>query len=66
MQNIHAFEVQKGAKPLESRELIAEGEMLITGSLPSMAAGLYGYFGYDMIRHQENISDNNPSAFKYI
>ena len=33
-----------------------------TGPLPSMAAGLYGYFGYDMIRHQENISDNNPSA----
>ena len=61
--NIHAFEVQKGAKPLESlRALIAEGEMPNTGPLPSMAAGLYGYFGYDMIRHQENIDDNNPSA----
>lgn len=49
--------------PLASlRALIAEGEMADTAPLPSMAAGLFGYFGYDMIRHQEAIPDDNPPA----
>ena len=49
--------------PLASlRALIAEGKMSDTAPLPSMAAGLFGYFGYDMIRHQEAIPDNNPPA----
>ena len=56
------FELDDKA-PLESlRALLAEGEMTDTAPLPSMAAGLFGYFGYDMIRHQEAISDNNPPA----
>ncbi|MEC8246217.1 MAG: chorismate-binding protein, partial [Pseudomonadota bacterium] len=33
-----------------------------TGDLPPMAAGLFGYFGYDMIRHIEVIPDSNPVA----
>jgi anthranilate synthase component 1 len=33
-----------------------------TGDLPPMAAGLFGYFGYDMIRHIEAIPDSNPVA----
>ncbi len=46
--------------PLESlRALMAEAEMPDTAPLPSMAAGLFGYFGYDMIREIENISDQN-------
>ena len=49
--------------PLESlRALMAESEMPDTGDLPPMAAGLFGYFGYDMIRHIEAIPDTNTLA----
>ncbi|MGC6530736.1 MAG: anthranilate synthase component I [Candidatus Puniceispirillaceae bacterium] len=49
--------------PLPSlRALIAEGAMPDTAPLPSMSAGLFGYFGYDMIRHSEAIPDANPVA----
>ena len=49
--------------PIESlRALMAESEMSDTGELPPMAAGLFGYFGYDMIRHIEAIPDSNPVA----
>ena len=33
--------------------------MANTGDLPPMSAGLFGYFGYDMIRHIEAIPDAN-------
>ena len=62
-QDIDAFIIEDGADPLTSlRSLIAEGAMADTAPLPSMAAGLFGYFGYDMIRHQEQIDDNNPPS----
>ena len=49
--------------PIESlRALMAESAMTDTGALPPMAAGLFGYFGYDMIRHIEAIPDSNPVA----
>ena len=49
--------------PMESlRALMAESAMADTGALPPMAAGLFGYFGYDMIRHIETIPDTNPVA----
>ena len=49
--------------PMESlRALMAESAMTDTGTLPPMAAGLFGYFGYDMIRHIEAIPDSNPVA----
>ena len=49
--------------PLDSlRALMAESEMPDTGDLPPMAAGLFGYFGYDMIRHIEAIPDTNTLA----
>ena len=50
-----------GEQPLESlRKLIAESRMENTYPLPPMAAGLFGYLGYDMIRHVENLPDKNP------
>ena len=50
--------------PLSSlRALIAEGTMPDTAPLPPMAAGLFGYFGYDMIRHSEAIPDANDKPF---
>ena len=55
------FEEQPDVKPLNSlRQLIAESWMEDTHPLPPMAAGLFGYLGYDMIRHVEHLPDNNP------
>ena len=49
--------------PLASlRAVLAESAMPDTGTLPPMAAGLFGYFGYDMIRHIETIPNNNPAS----
>ena len=49
--------------PIESlRALMAESAMTDTGDLPPMSAGLFGYFGYDMIRHIEAIPDANPTV----
>jgi len=51
--------------PLVSlRAVLAEAAMPDTGTLPPMAAGLFGYFGYDMIRHIERIPDANPTAIE--
>ena len=56
--------VKESLAPIESlRALMAESAMDGTGSLPPMAAGLFGYFGYDMIRHIEDIPDANSPAF---
>jgi len=44
------------------RALMAESAMDDTGDLPPMAAGLFGYFGYDMIRQIETIPDENTPA----
>ena len=41
------------------RALIKEGQMHSTAPLPPMAAGLFGYLGYDMIRHVEKLPDDN-------
>ena len=49
--------------PIDSlRALMAESAMPDTGDLPPMSAGLFGYFGYDMIRHIEDIPDSNPTV----
>ena len=48
--------------PLESlRALMQQSEMPDTGDLPPMAAGLFGYFSYDMIREIETIPDTNKT-----
>ena len=48
--------------PLESlRALMRQSEMPDTGDLPPMAAGLFGYFSYDMIREIEDIPDTNET-----
>ncbi|MDC0395140.1 chorismate-binding protein, partial [Alphaproteobacteria bacterium] len=52
--------------PLQDlRSILAEGEMENTLPLAPMAAGLFGYFGYDMIRHVENIPDNNTDVLSH-
>lgn len=51
--------------PLESlRALMRQSEMSDTGDLPPMAAGLFGYFGYDMIREIEAIPNTNQTIIE--
>src|SRR5215470_2931282 len=44
------------------RELIAESRIELPASLPPMAAGLFGYFGYDMVRLMERLPTGQPPA----
>lgn len=47
--------------PLEAlRKLVAESQAEVPKGLPSTAAGIYGYLGYDMVRHMEVLPDDNP------
>lgn len=48
-------------KPLdELRAIEAASRLDLPEGLPPMAAGLFGYMGYDMIRHVEKIGAINP------
>ena len=42
------------------RALLAECAMELPEDLPPMAAGLFGYFGYDMVRLVERLPEPNP------
>ncbi|MBI4275037.1 MAG: chorismate-binding protein, partial [Rhizobiales bacterium] len=47
--------------PLTSlRALIAESRILLPDNLPPMAAGIFGYLGYDMVRLMEDLPPPNP------
>jgi anthranilate synthase component 1 len=47
--------------PLESlRALIAESHVDCTDDLPPMAAGVFGYLGYDMVRQMERLPRSKP------
>ncbi len=49
------------ATPLNSlRELIAESRIAACEDLPPMAAGVFGYLGYDMVRQMESLSAAKP------
>jgi len=42
------------------RALIAESRIELPDSLPPMAAGVFGYLGYDMVRLMEDLPPANP------
>ena len=47
--------------PLKAlRALIRESRIDLPDSLPPMAAGVFGYFGYDMVRLMEELAPPNP------
>ncbi len=49
--------------PLDAlRALIAESRIVLPEKLPPMAAGLFGYLGYDMVRLMEELPAPNPDA----
>jgi anthranilate synthase component 1 len=47
--------------PLEAlRALLAESRIALPENLPPMAAGVFGYLGYDMVRLMEELPSPNP------
>jgi len=42
------------------RTLIAESRIDLPDALPPMAAGIFGYLGYDMVRLMEDLGEPNP------
>jgi anthranilate synthase component 1 len=49
------------APPLEAlRALIAESAIALPPELPPMAAAVFGYLGYDMVRHMEELGPPGP------
>lgn len=47
--------------PLDAlRRLLAESAIDLPDGLPPMAAGVFGYLGYDMVRHMERLPHVNP------
>src|SRR3984893_12331306 len=42
------------------RDLVAESKLAIPPELPPMAAGIFGYLGYDMVRQMEKLPQPNP------
>ena len=48
-------------KPLEAlRALLSESQIDLPAGLPPMAAGVFGYLGYDMVRHMERLAPAKP------
>jgi anthranilate synthase component 1 len=42
------------------RNIIAESRIALPPALPPMAAGVFGYLGYDMVRQMEDLPQPNP------
>jgi anthranilate synthase component 1 len=55
-----AFEPQEEAPLVAVRALLEACRITLPETLPPMAAGLYGYLGYDMVRLIERLPDANP------
>jgi anthranilate synthase component 1 len=49
-----------GAPLAALRALIAESRIELPAALPPMAAGVFGYLGYDMVRFMEELPPPNP------
>ena len=47
------------------RTLVAESQCDVPEGLPSTAAGIYGYLGYEMIRLMEDLPDENPDPLGF-
>ena len=42
------------------RDLLKQSAINLPEDLPQASAGLFGYFGYDMVRHVEDLPNVNP------
>ena len=59
-QDLATFEPCPGHALDELRNLIDEARIALPEGLPPMAAGLFGFMGYDMVRLMERLPDANP------
>jgi anthranilate synthase component I len=59
-QDRSAFEPLPGGALDRLRELIGESRIALPQELPPMAAGLFGFMGYDMVRLMERLPTANP------
>ncbi|HEX7198200.1 MAG TPA: chorismate-binding protein, partial [Dongiaceae bacterium] len=57
-----AFEPCPGDALAALRNLVREPRIELPPGLPPMAAGLFGYMGYDMVRLMERLPTNKPAA----
>lgn len=57
-----AFEPCAGGALASLRAFIEESRIDLPEDLPPMAAGVFGYMGYDMVRLMERLPDENPDA----
>ena len=64
--DLRAFEPSSGDALSDLRALIKASQIDLPDELPPMAAGLFGFMGYDMVRLMERLPDAIPtgSAFR--
>ncbi|MBL8532152.1 MAG: hypothetical protein JNK94_10490, partial [Hyphomonadaceae bacterium] len=55
-----AFRPLRDAPLVSLRKLLARSALDVPHTLPPMAAGLFGYLGYDMVRQIERLADAAP------
>jgi anthranilate synthase component 1 len=58
-----AFEPCAGGAIDSLRAIVAESRIKLPPGLPPMAAGLFGYMGYDVVRLVERLPDEQPDVF---
>ncbi|MFD1701514.1 anthranilate synthase component I [Methylopila henanensis] len=64
LTDLAAYEPCAG-KPLDAlRELLAGSRIDTPEGLPPMAAGVFGYLGYDMVREMEELPSPNPDVLQ--
>lgn len=59
------FEAMEDATLDALRHVIEESRIELPETLPPMAAGIYGYLGYDMVRQMEVLGDPNPDPLGF-
>jgi anthranilate synthase component 1 len=60
LRDTESFEPMPEASLEALASVLAESRIDIPSELPPMVAGLFGYFGYDIVRQIEKLPDNNP------
>jgi anthranilate synthase component I len=57
-----AFEACREGALASLRKLVAESRIDLPAGLPPMAAGVFGYMGYDMVRLMERLPTDKPAG----